>query len=110
MLLHQAAHCLPFCWADASFEAPIRDDFDHPVGHLHVDQDSIVMRRIPYLEGGEDIDGTRARRHAVQDVQRRQGRFDRKTDLLPPWVRSQRAMACSMASSAALGNIILVRQ
>src|SRR6266446_3949899 len=80
MLLHEAAHSLPFREADAALEAPVRDDFDVTIRQLHVDQDPVVVLGVPHAKVREHLERARTGRHAAQNMQRRQRRLDGETN------------------------------
>src|SRR5450631_2511553 len=81
MLFHEAAYRLPFGGADAAFEPAIRDDFDTAIRQLHVNQDTIVVLRIPHSQLREHVERASPGHHAVQDMHGRQGRFDGEANL-----------------------------
>ena len=68
MLLHQAAHRLPFRRTHFPMEASIGDDLDMAVGQLHVNEYAIVLVSVPHAQLRKHIERARPRRHVVHDM------------------------------------------
>src|SRR6267378_340121 len=60
--LHLPAHRLPLRLRDAGGDAAVCDDLDHPVRHERVDQDTVVVRRVPHAELSEQLQRALPRR------------------------------------------------
>src|SRR5690348_105571 len=61
VVLHLAAHRVPFRRLDAGCDAPVGDDLDGMIGHEHIDQYTIVVLGVPDAELSEQLQRTRAR-------------------------------------------------
>ncbi len=81
MLFHEAANRLPLRRTDPALKAAIGDDFDVAIRQLNVDQDAVVAFGIPNAQSRKDFQRMSARGDIVQDVIRRQRRFDREANL-----------------------------
>ena len=80
VILHQPADGLPLLGADTIAEAPVRDDLNVAVGHLHIDEDTVVVGGVPNAQLPEHVERPRSRVEIVEYMQWRQGSFDRETD------------------------------
>src|SRR5579871_6503581 len=81
MLLHAPAHRPPLLRLDTAGDAPVGDDLHYPIGHQHVDEDAVVVLRVPDAELTKKLPGAPARRQIVPQLGKIESRLHDEADL-----------------------------
>src|ERR1700677_1258214 len=73
---HFAANLFPLTRLDLRRQAAIGQNLDRAVRDEHIDEDAVVMQRVPHPEVREDLQGPGPRREVVPQLRRMQRRLD----------------------------------